>query len=222
MSIRKQIFGHEHIFDEFIYEEKNVDLEGWNSKHPVFEYLLEKTRPNLIIEIGTWKGGSAIHMAQLSKKYNFLTEIICIDTFLGSSQMWTIKKKDYFESLKIKNGYPQVYNTFLNNIHFAKVNDIITPLPTDSFSAIKILASYKIYSNFFYVDGAHEYYAVKSDLKNLKALLRNESVIILDDFGLPGVNRAAKEMSRFLGLNLYFNKQEKGKAVLTNNVNLDF
>ena len=40
MSIRKQIFGHEHIFDEFIYEEKNVDLEGWNSKH--LDFLIKK------------------------------------------------------------------------------------------------------------------------------------------------------------------------------------
>ena len=65
MTIRTQIFGHENIYSEFIYEEKNVDLQGWGSKHVIFEYLLQKIKPNLIIELGTWKGASAIHMLNL-------------------------------------------------------------------------------------------------------------------------------------------------------------
>ena len=115
MTIREQIFGYKNIYSEFIYDEKNLDLQGWGSVDKVFEYLLPKIKPNLIIEIGSWKGRSAIHMAQLTKKYNSPAEILCIDTFLGSPQMWINKdNKNFYKSLKIKNGYPQVYNTFLN------------------------------------------------------------------------------------------------------------
>jgi hypothetical protein len=221
MTIREQIFGHENIYSEFIYDEKNVDLQGWGSKHGVFEYLLPKIKPNLIIEIGSWKGRSAIHMAKLTKKYNFPAEILCIDTFLGSPQMWINKDdKNFYKSLKIKNGYPQVYNTFLNNIHFAKVEDLITPLPIDSYTAIEVLAFHKIFSNFFYIDGGHEYATIKSDLNNIKVIMKDDATIILDDFRWRGVNKAAKEFSLINNISLYFNKDEKGKAVLTSRKDL--
>jgi hypothetical protein len=221
MTIREQIFGYKNIYSEFIYDEKNLDLQGWGSVDKVFEYLLPKIKPNLIIEIGSWKGRSAIHMAQLTKKYNSPAEILCIDTFLGSPQMWINKdNKNFYKSLKIKNGYPQVYNTFLNNIHFKKVEDLITPLPIDSYTAIKVLAFHKTFCNFFYIDGGHEYPTIKSDLNNIKVLMKDDATIILDDFGWRGVNKAAKEFSLKNNISLYFNKDEKGKAVLTSRKDL--
>lgn len=222
MTIRTQIFGHENIYSEFIYEEKNVDLQGWGSKHGIFEYLLQKIKPNLIIELGTWKGASAIHMLNLSLKYKFELEILCIDTFTGSSEHWLNKiNKKFFDSLKIKNGFPNIYNTFITNLHYHKLEKKITPLPTSTNTAFEILKFLKIKSNFIYIDAGHSYQDVKSDILNYKELSEENGLILFDDFGWRGVNKAVKEMSEFLNLELYHNKDEKGKAVLTNNKHLD-
>jgi predicted O-methyltransferase YrrM len=219
MTIRKLIFGQENIYNEFIYDEKNVDLQGWGSKDPIFEYLLPKIKPNLIIELGTWKGVSAIHMINLCLKYKFECEILCIDTFTGSSEHWL--KNIFFDKLKIKNGFPSIYNIFLTNIHYLKLEKKITPLPTSTNVAIEILKFLKIKSNFIYIDASHSYNDVKNDTLNYKELLEENGLILFDDFHWRGVNKAVKEMSEFLQLKLYHSKEQRGKAVLTNNKNLD-
>ena len=40
------------------------DLQGWNSIHPLFEDLLRQVKPTVLVEVGSWKGASVIHMAK--------------------------------------------------------------------------------------------------------------------------------------------------------------
>ena len=72
------------------------DLQGWNSNSDIFSNLIKKVLPNTIIEVGTWKGGSAVSMAKYCKtiipfyKSNYdTTKIYCIDTWLGAAEFWT-------------------------------------------------------------------------------------------------------------------------------------
>src|SRR4051812_27015324 len=39
------------------------DLHGWGGQSAVFRKLIFELRPRLIIEVGTWKGASAVEMA---------------------------------------------------------------------------------------------------------------------------------------------------------------
>ena len=48
-------------------EASALDLQGWGSNHPIFAQIIAKIRPALIIEVGTWKGASAVHMARVAK-----------------------------------------------------------------------------------------------------------------------------------------------------------
>ncbi len=42
-----------------------VDAQGWGgSEHPLLAEGIEKLRPRVVIEIGVWKGASAIFMAK--------------------------------------------------------------------------------------------------------------------------------------------------------------
>ena len=38
-----------------------IDLRGWGSEDQNFSSMIDKFRPSLIIEVGTWKGASAVH-----------------------------------------------------------------------------------------------------------------------------------------------------------------
>jgi len=49
--------------------------------------LVHVTRPRLIIEVGSWKGGSAIQMGSVVRKrgWGCKTKIVCVDTWLGTA-----------------------------------------------------------------------------------------------------------------------------------------
>lgn len=58
-------------------------MQGWGSTHPIFAEVINLISPRLILEVGSWKGASVIHMANLLKAQNIDGAIICIDTWLG-------------------------------------------------------------------------------------------------------------------------------------------
>jgi cephalosporin hydroxylase len=89
-----------------------LDMQGWNSQASIFGRIIEELKPKLIVEVGTWKGASAIHMAKECLKYTDDFEIVCIDTWLGSVEHWSgvsqeLPRNDFI------NGRPNLYNQFL-------------------------------------------------------------------------------------------------------------
>jgi hypothetical protein len=61
-----------------IYDNLNLlpeDLQGWNGNDEIFEALILETNPNIIIEVGTWKGQSTITMGKTIKKHNLSSTI---------------------------------------------------------------------------------------------------------------------------------------------------
>ena len=63
-----------------------LDLQGWGAEHPIFERVLLEVRPAVLIEVGTWKGASVLHMHSLARRHRLGTLFICIDTWLGSAE----------------------------------------------------------------------------------------------------------------------------------------
>ena len=63
----------------------DVDLQGWGSEHQIFNEAIGASNPSIIIEVGTWKGASAHNMLNICKTRGINTEIICVDTSLGST-----------------------------------------------------------------------------------------------------------------------------------------
>ena len=189
------------------------DLTGWGSTHPVFEAVLTALRPQRVIEVGTWKGGSAIHMAGLLGKLGVeAPEVVCVDTWLGAPIAWTTEP-DLKASLRLRGGYPQLYYTFARNVVDAGLTEIITPLPASSDGARTILAHHGVTADVIYVDADHDYAPCKRDLLGYLDLLTPEGVLIGDDFGcFPGVTQAAKEVAE--ERDLYAVKQRE-KIVLS-------
>lgn len=172
------------------------DLQGWGSYEPVFEELIGEVKPKLIVEVGTWKGASAIHMAKLCRKHNIDTEIVCVDTWLGNWQHWSRESGPGSRTdLRLKNGFPQLYYQFLSNVISHDVSQIITPLPLTGVAGAKLFEHHNIYADLIYIDGDHEYQSVSMDLQLWLTRLAPGGVLLGDDFEWPGVQRAAKEIA---------------------------
>lgn len=186
------------------------DLQGWMD--PAFldtaKQALEhrdRNAPLVIVEVGTWKGLSALNMAQITKDLGFKeVHIITIDTWLGGPEFWTkgANDKEFGQSLKITNGYPSVFYTFTKNAKALGYHDIIAPLPLSSGQGATVLEYYGIKADLIYVDAAHEYEAVKADIKAYWGLLKDGGVMLGDDYSSSwiGVIRAVEEFALENGL----------------------
>ena len=169
------------------------DIQGWNSNSTTFRDLILKTKPTTIIEVGTWKGASAINMANITKELNLKTNIYCVDTWLGAEEFWCSLKDTPERNLLTKNGYPQIYYQFLSNVYHTNTTDIIIPIPNTSFIGYKILKHLGIKSKLIYIDGSHEYEDVLSDIKCYRELLDVDGIMFGDDISWPPVNQAVRE-----------------------------
>lgn len=160
--------------------------------HPIFEKLISQLKPRIIFEIGTYKGKSALHMANLTKKYQIQNaKVVCIDTWLGSAEHGHTD-----EDLKRVHGYPTIYYQFLANAVYTDNQDIIVPMPMDSISYYRVLKENKTYADLIFVDGGHFYESVSMDIKLYWELLNPGGVMLGDDYcpkAWPDVVQAVHE-----------------------------
>ena len=177
-TIRQALFGENYNPYEG-FQSTSVDMQGWGSTSPTFEEVICKYRPKKIIEVGSWKGCSAIHMANICKSIynNNDFEIVCIDTFLGSVEHWDKTAI----TMSHNNGRPNIYETFLSNVINANHTDVITPFPVDSHNGWQTLLNFKVKADMIYIDAGHDYDAVSRDILGYMKVLSNTGFILGDD-----------------------------------------
>lgn len=171
-----------------------VDLQGWGSEHPIFNEAIRLSQPKTIIEVGTWKGASAHNMINICNKSGLKTDIICIDTWLGSNDTLWIDP-GHRHSLQLKSGYPQIFWQFVYNMIEAEVMESVYPLPMTSTAAYYLLKRFGLQVDLIYVDAGHEHDEVYTDLSLYYNLLRPGGVLFGDDYsaGWPGVVSATNQ-----------------------------
>lgn len=174
-------------FDPTAYPEQ---VEGWHSRSPLFHALLEAVQPRLYIEVGSWLGASALHVAAWLDANRPHCPILCIDTWLGAREFWEdIAHDPRHEALRLRHGYPGVYYQFLANVLHHKAEGRIVPLPQTSLSAARLLAGRSVEADLIYIDASHEPGDVLADLKAYWPLLRPGGTLFGDDYDAywPGV-----------------------------------
>jgi len=166
------------------------DTRGWRGDSPVFGKLIDTTRPSRIIEVGTWKGQSAITMGTHVKQSGLRCLITCVDTWLGSLEFWDGLEDTPERDLRLRHGYPQVYYQFLSNVVHAGLQDVILPFPAPSLIAARYFARQGLTADLVYIDGSHDEQDVLADLRAYFGLVRPGGVLFGDDFNWEGVRNA--------------------------------
>jgi predicted O-methyltransferase YrrM len=168
------------------------DRQGWGSNHGAFRHVIQLLRPRTIVELGTWKGASAIHMAELCREYGIAAQILCIDNFIGFPSYY-YRKEQAAKEFKIKGGFPRLYWTFMKNVHLAGVSDMITPLVQLTEHGAQVCKAKNIKADLIYVDGDHSYEGCRKDLRNFTPVLADQGVFLCDDYQWEGAKRAIDE-----------------------------
>jgi methyltransferase family protein len=198
MSDLKSIFasiGIDKDYSDIDLSDLKKDTQGWRSDHPVFETVFDRYKPKLVVEVGTWKGASVLHMDTLAKQRGLDTEFICVDTWLGSNDtLWLTPH--FRESLQLKHGYPSMFRQFLfNMIKFGAI-DRIFPLPMTSSAAYYTLKNLGIRPDAIYIDAGHEDEEVTIDLQLYYDLLAPGGVMFGDDYTARWIG-VCKAVNRF-------------------------
>jgi hypothetical protein len=160
------------------------DCWGWHSDHPYFKEIITEVRPQRILEIGSWLGASALHMAYICKQHGLETEIVCVDTWLGALEFWTNQTDVRYQRLALKNGYPTVYEQFRSNVIRQGFQSTITPFPITSDIAFRFFTEREIKFDLIYVDGSHDYPDVKRDIAGAVGC---GGVVFGDDYDIDSV-----------------------------------
>jgi predicted O-methyltransferase YrrM len=143
-----------------------------------------ESAPAIIVEVGVWKGGSVIFMAELLRDRNADSAIIAVDTWLGSWEHWA--RSDWRSDLMLEDGYPTLYRTFQRNVVARGVHDYVIPLPLDSINAASLLRSYGIVADLVHIDAGHDYRSVSSDLETWWERLKPDGFLVADDYDPSG------------------------------------
>ncbi|HOW53398.1 MAG TPA: class I SAM-dependent methyltransferase [Syntrophorhabdaceae bacterium] len=193
-------------YNNFNFNAFSKDITG-GTDNDIFDRYIDEINAGLIIEIGTWKGASAIHFASRLKEKNIDGTVICIDTWLGTvnnmidcnDPTWGLRK--YYI-----NGYPCLYHQFLANVIHSGLQNYIVPFPNTSSVGAKWLQHHNIQGDFIYIDGSHEEDDVLKDLKDYWPLVKPKGILAGDDWHSGGegvikaVNRFIKEHSLHLDI----------------------
>lgn len=136
-----------------------LDLQEWGSEHPYFQALVDAVRPKQIIEVGTWKGASAINLARHALALEPEVTVLCVDTWLGSNEvLWS--DPVLRPLLKLRHGYPTVYHQFVANIIHEKLTETIFLQPMTSHSAAALLQKFAVQADLVYIGAGHDEYEV--------------------------------------------------------------
>jgi hypothetical protein len=189
----------ENPYHHFEFERYPIDLQGWGAESVAFRELILETKPKLIVELGTWKGASALEMAAITREVGLSTQILCVDTWLGALEFWTNQDDpERFLSLQLLNGYPTVFYQFLANVCHKGFQDRIVPFPQTTSTAALWLRQYGMSPELVYIDASHEEEDVYQDLCDYWELLSPDGVLFGDDYSWDGVrlavNRFAEEI----------------------------
>jgi len=182
------------------YEGANVveeDLQGWGSDDAMFEQVIAKVLPKTIIEVGSWKGRSAVNIVNTCLRHGLSPSLVCVDTWLGSIENYsrhTDANRRLHQALRFQSGYPRLHELFMSNIIRKQLTQYVVPLPLPSSVAARLLTEKHVQADMIYIDGSHDYHDCATDLRDYWPLLRDGGILFGDDYAVwPGVTRAVDE-----------------------------
>lgn len=180
------------------------DLSGWtqpNLQDVAARLLRDAKGDAVVVEVGSWKGRSAVELAAAVARTGTPCEIVCVDTWLGSPEFWGPGTHENHD-LQRERGYPRVYETFLRNIAASGLAGVVTPFPISSAQGAVVLERLGIRPRLVYLDASHEEDAVVQDCGAWWPLLPPGGALLGDDWGpdWPGVEAGVRAWASSCGI----------------------
>ncbi|KAE8693669.1 Basic helix-loop-helix DNA-binding family protein [Hibiscus syriacus] len=162
-------------------------IKGWGSNGAVFEHLIERVKPRVIIEVGTFLGASALHMVNVTLKLGLKTQILCLDDFRGWPGF-----RDRFKDINMINGDVLLLQQFLQNVVYFNATGSLLPVPFSTGSGLEKLCEWGIRADLIEIDAGHDFISAWGDINRAYRLLRPGGVIFGHDYFTAADNRGVR------------------------------
>jgi len=158
--------------------ERAVNIPGAHPAGPVYyKWLAEQASTRkMIVEIGSWTGGSARAMADNTEGL-----VYCVDPLCGTPEMARYFLGDYPEWL---------YDEFHKNLEELTNVRLIREFSVDGAQTCKDLG---LLFDMIFLDGSHDYESVKMDIRAWRPLLAEGGLFCGHDWGYTSVIAAVEE-----------------------------
>jgi predicted O-methyltransferase YrrM len=169
------------------------NIQGWSDFIYVYQRMVDRfPSGSVFVEIGVWKGCSAVYMGEAIKESGKDIEFWIVDHFNGSPEHIAREPETCARLLE----------TVTSNITAARLEDYIDILVAPSVEASESFADEAL--TFVYIDAAHEYEAVYQDIRAWWPKVKQGGVMAGHDYSRrgPGVIQAVDEFCNEHGLAL--------------------
>lgn len=161
---------------------------GWFHHGQHILSLVKTHQPRVVVELGTWRGASAIAIARCVRAWRGV--VYCVDTWQGNVDGNGHERPD------------MIAECAWNQIR-AGIAGSIRLIPASTLDAA---AWWSGPIDFLYIDANHSYQAVKDDLRAWVPHVAEGGLIAGDDYGnsiYPGTTRAWDEFEASSGLRFH-------------------
>lgn len=179
-----------------------ADMQGWNHDNPIFDRLIRETDPTNVVEVGSWKGMSAIRLyrAMQSIKLPVMGKdwtLWCVDTWLGSIEH--MDGEAFGGLYRTRYGHPDLYMRFLSNMQHAGCLEHLRTIPNTGVTGARWLKRRGVQAELVYVDASHETPDVFHDMEACWDILHPRGVMFGDDWPHPPVSGDVQAFARRVG-----------------------
>jgi GR25 family glycosyltransferase involved in LPS biosynthesis len=185
------------------------DCQGWFDFDRVYDEQLDGAGDHIckMVEVGTWKGRSAVYMASEIKRRLKNVTLYCVDTWQGNSDEPAMKPI-IEESVQ---RYGSLYNEFIRNINRCGVSDVIVPMQMTSVEAAKQFREQELM--FCFIDAGHDYDSVLSDCRAWYPKVAVGRTLAGHDANRKSVRDAVEGFCREVGkVPRYYRQHEGGES----------
>jgi hypothetical protein len=164
------------------------ELQGWFGARELYRAMVKRSANKAtFVEIGAWKGQSAAFMEVEIINSGKDIEFHVIDTWEGSEEHWNPESPSFEPILKEQG---TIFPIFKKNL--SRVWHKINPIQSTSIKAVERFNDKSV--DFVYIDAAHDYENVISDIKAWLPKVKDTGLIAGDDYAWDGVERAVREI----------------------------
>jgi predicted O-methyltransferase YrrM len=193
------------VFDDFPAASVPEDEQGFQSPENVdfVDRLFALLKPTCLLELGSWKGTSAIAFAKRMRAYCENPLIACVDTWTGSIEHW--EHGPWRAEMHLVWGFPTLFDRFAANVVRAGVAAFIRPLPMTTRTALALLKKHRVLVDAVYLDADHSYASVVEDLSVSWDLIDETGFVLVDDVKVPDIARALAEFCERPDVSAFYN-----------------
>ena len=173
----------ENIQNEITVKHFFKNIDGWFNYEDLYSEMVSRFKNgSKFVEVGVWKGKSAVYMAVEIINSGKKIEFDCVDNWEYVEGLQCDIDKSLFGN--------NLYQEFLSNIH--PVKHIIKPIKSISWEAAKLYENESL--DFVFIDAAHDYQSVKKDVTSWLPKVKVGGIIAGHDYTTHiGVKTAVDE-----------------------------